>query len=393
MNCTAPSPILTRASSAMRWRTMARVGLRMMIHDKMKLAGTLIGVVFAVLLSNQQAATFLGLLQRNVMFVDAAGADLWIMPGQTEVLQAGKFLSDSAVNEARVAPGVAWAEPILLGGATISLPGGGSEPATVIGARYPGWHGGPFNVVAGSADALTQPDAMIFEDSDRAKFGGLNLGSVREVSGHRVEVVGFTWGLVPFGPSFAFAEFDLARELLHAASDQETFVLIGVAPGADVEAVRREVASRVPSARVVTKAEFRRSIMSYVIWKTGVGITLGTSTTVGLLVGFIIVALMMFSAVVDNLREFGTLKAIGATTFDLVRLLWMQAVLYGVVGAFIGLTIVSQVANLARSPQLAMQLPPALLGTTVLVAIGMCVVASTLAALRVRAVEPAMVFR
>jgi putative ABC transport system permease protein len=389
-----PAAILTRASFFGRWWLMARIGVRMAFHDKMKFTAAMIGVVFAVLLSNQQAATFLGLVHRNLMFVDNAGADLWIMPGATEILQPGKMMSSSPLDQARGTPGVAWAEPILYGGATVSLPQGGSEQVQLVGARAPMFKGGPFNLVAGSAQALEQPDAMIFEDSDRQKLGGINLGSVREVNGRRVQVVGFTWGLVPLGPaSYAFAEFDLARELLHTDRDQSSFILVGVQPGADVHAVEEELRRRMPEERVATRDEFHASLLAYTIFKTPIGIVLGSSSAVGLLVGFIMVALTMFSAVIDNLREFGTLKALGATTFDLVRLLWTQAIVYGVLGAFVGVALVSRIASAARSAQLAMQLPPALLGVTFVVAIVMCVLASSIAVLRVRALEPAMVFR
>jgi hypothetical protein len=90
------------------------------------------GVVFAVLLSNQQAAVFLGLVDRNVMLVDHAGADLWILPASTETLQPGRMVSDASLMQARVVDGVARAEPILFGGATVALPSGGSEPVQLI---------------------------------------------------------------------------------------------------------------------------------------------------------------------------------------------------------------------------------------------------------------------
>lgn len=386
-------PVSSRPGALAKWRTMARVAIRMMFHDRLKLVGTLAGVVFAVLLSNQQAATFLGLVDRNVMFVDHAGADLWIMPASMETIQPGKMISEAALDEARVADGVAWAEPLLWGNATVSLPSGGSEAVQLVGTRAPALRGGPWNVVAGEASAVARPGTMIFEDSERAKLGGLNVGSVREVNGRQVQVGGFTWGLVPFGPSYAFAEYDTARELLHTARDQESYVLIGLQPGADAQKVKRELQARVPDAKVVTKAELERSIVGFVILRTGIGITFGTSTIFGLLVGFVIVALSMFSAVVDNVREFGTLKAIGATTWDLGKVLWIQAVLYALIGSLVGLAVVSQLASAARSPQLAMQLPPVLLGGTTILMVVLCVVASTLSLVRVRAVEPAMVFR
>lgn len=69
------APTRARASAAGRWRTMARIGLRMMFHDKIKLPGTLVGVVFAVILIDQQSGAG---LYRNSMYVDHANADLWI---------------------------------------------------------------------------------------------------------------------------------------------------------------------------------------------------------------------------------------------------------------------------------------------------------------------------
>ena len=107
----------------------------------------------------------------------------------------------------------------------------------------------------------------------------------------------------------------------------------------------------------------------------------------------VIVALSMFSAVVDNLREFGTLKAIGATTWDLAKLLLVQSVAYALLGTLIGLALVTRIAEGIRSPKLAVILPPELLvGTTVLMVL-LCITASSLALLRIRNIEPAMVFR
>ena len=386
-------PLSRGAPLALRWRTMAQVGLRMMFHDKLKMLGTLIGAVFAVVLSNQQAGTFMGLIYKNIMFVDQTAADLWIAPPSTEQFVAGKAISTAALMQARGTPGVVWAEPLLVGGASVALPDGGSEAVTLIGTKLSRLAGGPWNQVAGSAASLTRADTMIFEDSEREKLGGLNLGSVREVNGHRTFVGGFTWGLLPFGPSYAFADFEYAQLLLHLASDQTNFVLVGVAPGTDVHAVQTELQRRAPETKVMTKAEYRGSIIRYLLTKSPIGITFGTSTLFGLIVGFVIVALSMFSAVVDNLREFGTLKAIGATTWDLAKLLLVQSVAYAWIGSLIGLALVTRIAEGIRSPKLAVILPPELLiGTTILMTF-LCIAASSLALLRIRKVEPAMVFR
>jgi putative ABC transport system permease protein len=377
----------------LRFRTMTRIGLRMMVHDKLKMVGTLVGVVFAVLLSNQQAGTFLGLLKKNTMFIESSGADLWVMPPNTETLAAGKTISEAISRQARGVAGVAWAEPLLFGGAQIAVPGGSAEALTVVGTRLPALRGGPWNVVAGDASALAQPDTMIFEDGVRDTLGGLNLGSVREVNGRNVQVGGFTWGLLPFGPAYAFAEYDLARLLLHVDSDRTSFVLVGVEKGASVAAVREAMRERFPDVKVVTSADFQRSTTRYVLGRTAIGVTLGTSTVFGLLIGFVIVALTTFSAVVDNIREFGTLKAIGATTWDLAKLLFAQSVAYGLLGSLVGLVLVTRIADAVRSPKFAIILPPAMAVGTTIAMVLLCAVASSFALIRLRKLEPAMVFR
>ena len=384
---------LRRPAPLLRLRTMLRVGMRMMFHEKLKLAGTLFGVIFAVVLTNQQLGVFLGLLSKNTMFIDHAGADLWIAPGSTQTLQAGKPVPMDALYQARTTPGVAWAEPLLFGGATVSLPTGGSEPVTLVGTMAPFWRGGPWNLVAGSVEALRHPDTMILEDSERDKLGGLNLGSVREVNGHRTVVGGFTWGLLPFAPSYAFAEYDYARVLLGTPSDETSFVLVGIAAGADHEAVARALQARVPANQVLSASEFHSRVLRYLLKQTGIGATTGTSTAFGLLIGLIIVSLSMFSAVIDNIREFGTLKAIGCHNRDLAVMLLAQSSVYALLGSLIGLRMVSLMAQGMHSPKFALVLPWQAYAGTPLLMVLLCGLASMLALLRIRKIEPGMVFR
>jgi putative ABC transport system permease protein len=391
----AASAITTRASIAARWSLMGRVGLAMMFHDKSKLLGTLVGVIFAVVLSNQQAGTFLGLIQKNVMLVDNAGADFWITPKASESLlsAAGQTVNTAALHRARTTPGVAWAEPILLTVGNVRLPDGGSQQVQIIGTRLPACKGGPWNIVAGKCDDLARPDTLIVEHGERLTLGGLNVGSVREINGRNMTVVGFTWGLIPFGPSYAFTDFETARELAHAPSDQVSFVLVGLEPGADAAVVQARLANASPEAKVLTKQAWSSSIVRDLLTRSAIGITFGTSALFGLLVGLVIVGLSMFSAVVDNVREFGTLKAIGCTNLDLGLLLMVQSLSYALIGSLIGLALVTRMAAGIRSAKLALMMPPWLTFGTLGLMIVLCALASLLALVRIRKVEPAMVFR
>jgi putative ABC transport system permease protein len=263
----------------------------------------------------------------------------------------------------------------------------------LVGTELPAAKGGPFHIVAGQTSDLALPDAVFFEDSRRELFGGLNIGSVREVNGHRVHTVGFTSGLVPFGPSFAFTSFDTARVILNRPSDEVNYVMVGLAPGTPLEEVVRSLQRTFPDQLVLSRADISRRTVLYILKESGIGQSIGMGVLMSLFCGFAIVSLTMFSAVVDHVREFGTLKAIGATNLDLAKLLLAQALTCAVAGATIGEAIVAQLVTVVRGPELPMALPVWLMGGTIVGMVVICVAASIMALLRVRAIEPAMVFR
>lgn len=364
----------------------------MTLHAKSKFVGTLLGVTFAVLLANFQLGTMYGLLAKNTQFVDGAAADLWVVPPGTTFAQPGQRMSTALLSQARVTPGVAQASALVMTGTSIRKPGGGSEAITLVGVDLDTYLGGPFNIVAGDPGSLREVDTLFFEDAQRERFGGINLGSIREVGGRNVKVGGFTWGLMPFGPAFAFGELDTVRSIVGMPADQLSFVLVKVAPGETVQTVAERLAARVPTATVISRDDFH-ALIQRTLLEQQLGITFGTSTAFGLVIGFIIVMLSMYSSVIDSLREFGTLKAIGLSNLDLMRLLLVQSVFYALVGSLLGLGVVAAAAEGIRSANLSLVIPTWLVAATPAVMVVLCMLASLLALFRVTRLEPGMVFR
>lgn len=367
--------------------------LRMALHDRMKLAGALLGVVFATFLGAQQLGIFMGLVKKNTLLTDGVVTDVWIAPHDTRQATATVTIPDRALYVARTTPGVAWADPLLLAQASVVTEGGTSRPVQLVGFEPEGGHGGPWNVTAGDVADLRVPGTVFVDTIDRGKNGGVNLGSVREINGRQVQVVGFTSGLQPFGPTYAFADYDTALRLLGRVDRDPNYVLVGVADGEDADAVVERLQAQLPDLDVMTAATYHDRVVRYLLFETQIGVSFGTSTVFGLIVGFVIVGLTMFSGVVDNLREFGMLKAIGATNGDLALILFTQALLYGVAGSGLGLLLVGLLARGLRSPELALILPPWLVFGTPLVMVVVSLASSVLALLRLRGLEPAMVFR
>jgi putative ABC transport system permease protein len=376
-----------------RFATMARIGWALMTHNRLRLLATLLGVVFATILANQAIGTLLGLMDKFAMLERHADADIWIVPIGTQVLNGGKTISMSAVLAARGIPGVQATVPMVMVGGSIKTPNGGAEPLQIVGTAGPHYLSGPWNLVAGSKEALAQGDTIIVEDSQREEFGNLNLGSQREVNERLTTIVGFTFGAAGIGASYAFADYEYARELGKVASDQTNFGLVKLQPGADANAVRDQLAAQLPDATIMTRAQLDRMMINNLLRVTPIGIIFSALAAFGVVIGFIIVSLSIFSAVSDNLREFGTLKAVGARGFDLALLLLAQAVCYGVLGATLGLGTVSAIAKLISSGKMLILIEPWMIAATFVLMTGMCCVASLISLIRLWKVEPGMVFR
>ncbi len=143
--CQRPSPVVrepisvagriatVRRRPVARWRATTRLALKMAVHSRAKFVGTLLGVVFASLLANFQLGTMFGLLAKNTLFVDNAGADLWIVPPATTFAQPGQRQPTSLLDLARTVPGIHRASALIMVGTSISKPGGGSEAITLVG--------------------------------------------------------------------------------------------------------------------------------------------------------------------------------------------------------------------------------------------------------------------
>ena len=157
--------------------------------------------------------------------------------------------------------------------------------------------------------------------------------------------------------------------------------------------LRRAVAIKLLPPELAFREEVRSRFLREAQTAAQLGISFGTSTTFAVIVGFVIVALSMFSAVVDNVREFGTLKAMGARNFDLALLLWTQSLVYAFLGTTFGLFLVTRMAEGIRSANLTLVLPWWMWAGSYGFMAVLCILASTLALIRVRNVEPGMVFR
>ena len=74
----------------------------------------------------------------------------------------------------------------------------------------------------------------------------------------------------------------------------------------------------------------------YWVVSTGLGMNMGITVFLGILVGIVVVAQTLYTSAVEHVKEFGTVKAIGGSNWDIYRILGEQALIAAVVGFVLG---------------------------------------------------------
>ena len=126
---------------------------------------------------------------------------------------------------------------------------------------------------------------------------------------------------------------------------------------------------------------------------TGAGITVLIAAGLGLLVGVVVVAQTIYAATVDHIREYGTLKAMGASNGYLYRVILQQAAMSAVAGYGVGIGVAMVAARASLAGTTAIILEPPLAGALFVLTLLMCLGASVVSINRVTRIDPAMVFK
>ncbi len=373
---------------------MASLAIRNLLHDRVRLTVTLVGIVFSVVLTSVQLGLFFGFMRATSDLIDHSNADLWVLSKGVTHLETAVPFSETKYYQVMAAPGVARVEKHMAGFGQWKKPNGAQEGILLVGYNLDSEMGAPWNLVEGNLAELKEPDAVIIDRLYQKKLGVTQLGQVVEIRGYRARVVGFTNGIRTFTTSPAvFTSFKNSQNYAGLREDQTMYLLVKAAPGADLQAVKREIESRVQEVDVYTAAEFSRKQAAYWLFGTGAGVTVLIAAGLGLLVGIVVVAQTIYASTMDHIREYGTLKAMGASNGYIYRVIIKQATISGLIGYAIGMSVSLVVSQGSLQGTTAIILPGAaiagLLGLTML----MCIGASMVSINKITRIDPAMVFK
>ncbi len=190
-------------------------------------------------------------------------------------------------------------------------PGGGKKAFTLVGLDWVNGGTEPWSLVEGGVGDLASPGGVAVDKSYFKDLGIEGNGANAEINGQRVHVTAITSGIRSFTTlPYVFMPISRARELTGAGTEQATYELVTLAPGADLESVRESIAKRLPDTEVLTHDEFRKRSINYWMFNTGAGAALIMGAVLGIIVGVVIVAQTLYASTKDHLNEFATLRAL-----------------------------------------------------------------------------------
>jgi putative ABC transport system permease protein len=368
------------------WKTL--------LCDRGKILTALVGVVFSVILVEVQGGLYVGLMRKARILTDHCGADLWVGHPDVQLVDLPQPIPESLISRVRAIPGVETAEPYLLGNAFATFADGHYENVWVIGSDPASLLGSGWNFVRGEATDLRRPDAVSVDLLDSDKLTSTEIGSVFEVNSCRARIVANTQGILPFTTTpYLFTSIDNARHYLRTPAGRCSYFLVRVQPGATVSEVAAEIDRRIPELAAYSSATLGARSENYWKQRTGIGISFGAATLLGLFVGLLMVAQSLYALALDHLRDYATLKAIGADSRQLLTVVLSQAGLIAVVGAAIGLGGVALIVQSFSTPIAPIEIPPTLLVGAVVLVLLICISAAWLPYFRIRSVDPATVLQ
>jgi putative ABC transport system permease protein len=369
------------------------LAFRNLSHDRIRLAVTLVGILFSIVLVAVQLGLYLGARNLIISMIDRSDGDLWIMAYGTKNFEEAQSISARERFAALSTPGVVKATPLIASFTEWRKPTGGSTIVVLIGADHEDGGLSPWNIVEGDVSGLGARDAVIVEKSYLPDLGLTGVGDTAQVGASRVRVTGLTEGIRSFTVTpYVFTTLNRARTLLDLPADKMTYVLVKLEPGADALAVRNEIRKSVPDSDVLTKAEFRTRSLNHWLFATGAGVALIGGAILGLIVGTVIVAQTLYSSTKDHLNEFATLRALGSSSGYIHRVILAQAALSAVLGYALGMTIAMAIVYFSERTALPIVMTPALAVLLLGLTLGMCAISAISAIGKVMRIDPAMVF-
>ncbi len=375
------------------------IAWKMLTGDRTKYLGIVFGVAFGSVLIAHQTSIFVSLMKRTgSQILDITEPDIWVMDKELQSVDEVRTLPETDVYRVRGVPGVEWAVRLFKGQVTARTPGGiyrqcilmGLDDATLIGA--------PRTMLLGTLADLRRPDALIVDAAGYSYLfpeEPLELGKTIEINDHRGVIVGVCETSPPFITfPIVFARYSTATLVAPKERNTLGFVLAKAVPGQSIPELCRRIEATT-ELKAMSQLEFVWLTVGYYIKTTGIPVNFGITVMLGFVVGTAIAGQTFYLFTIENLKQFGNLKAMGVSNGRIVGMILFQGAIVGVIGFGIGMGLSAAffegTKDIVHLKGFAMPWQVmAMTAVTVIIIVGL---ASLLSIRKVLVLEPAVVFK
>ncbi|KAB8330369.1 FtsX-like permease family protein [Scytonema tolypothrichoides VB-61278] len=394
---------------------MASIARKNLLEDIPRFLVAEAGILFAVSLVTIQTGLQYGFARSSSQLIDQSRADIWVSSKNMQHLGLTIPIPYERVTKARKVKGVDKAEAVIIdGGLWRELATDKINSITLVGADPQGMLFERSNIVEGRFNDLKQSFRFMIDKTNLNSIDLKRLGEVGEINNIPAKLVGFTQGTqsIVFG-TLMFTSLETANTYRNygtqttaspnnvgssakkpVSTDQISFVLVRAKRGQSIAKLKRDLEQALPDTRAYTRQEMSKITQDFWQVRSGIGFILGLGAVVGVVVGAVVVSQILYASVTDHIKEFGTLKAMGASDWFIYNVIIEQAIWMAILGYLPGIALCVGVAAWTSTTQgIVILITPVsaliVFGITVL----MCVGSAVFAIQKVTRVDPAIVFK
>jgi putative ABC transport system permease protein len=371
---------------------MFRTAIRFLLFDKAKTFGALFGIIISTFLVGQNLGIFIFLSNAMKAIVANNTQYIWVIDDKTQNATQLSALDMRISRQIKSINGVIDAYPLVVSAGAAKFQNGKTGGLTLIGTQAPEF-AGVWNLYTAKKMDLLPDGAIITEFFDSKTLGDLKVGDYFELNGKKVYNAGLTKGVRGFAGVYAFTTIERARFLTNYSVNKANAFLVKWDTKTDKQNIISQINANIPGIKAWDAEKLAQSTLLEVLKTNGIAASFGSLIGFAIISGFVIIGLTLFSAAVDRIKDYGTLKAIGATNGYITRLIVLQAFLVALVGFVIGRAMVQGFkVGIAKAGTL-FEYPTYVEIGLFLVILAISIGGSLFAVRKINSLEPAAVFR
>lgn len=414
---------------------MASIARKNLLEDIPRFIVAQAGILFAVSLITIQTGILNGFTRSTTLLIDKSNAEIWIASDKMVNFELTDPLLYGQFNQAKTIDGVQQVEALILGSVRWRPRNGEMSSLKVIGFNPDGQLFNPGNVIKGNVKDLKQPFAVMADQSRLSSMLSKGVGTTAIAGSLPAKLVAVTKGTQSIVSStLLFTSLENANTYISASinakvnckvlgagnfqctrvvekkdptqklreipapkkleiADPIAYILVKAKPGEDLQLLKQKIEEVMTGIAAYTQKELSEKTRFFWLARTKIGLVLGMGAVVGVMVGIVVVAQILYSSVSDHIKEFGTLKAMGASDRELYAVIVEQAIWMAVLGYIPGILVCLGLSTWVASKGIIILITPwsalGILGITVV----MCVGSAFFAIQKVTRIDPAIVFK